>query len=397
MDENKLEQLLINLKRQPLNEENLLDLPKEEKALILLAAQLKAIPVFNPPRAETRRKYTAVAETAPFWQNTIFSLRFAVGAAVFFLVLIGTGLGYSTANSLPGQKLFGLKKSAEQFRVKFASSNMKKAYLQVQIAKKRVAEAQKIIASDSRNLDSKTQIIALKELSEATEQAEMGVGTLSPQIIREGSEPLLASLEDIGTKERNLVSVLETKETTADGREDVIALSLKNQFKISEIKQSVEVATAEEAIASLSLSQDTVAISGQVTQIGDSKITVEKTTFILDEKTLITDQDSKKLQLSSLKPKSKVAVSGKKTEKALIALKITFLSGPETNQQTQEESKGEVKGAADNQEGALNSTAAETILNSPVLPNQPTTEPKQENPNSAAGTFIIEDPNPHVP
>lgn len=387
MDESRLEQLLMRIKNTPLETDELLNLSKEEQEMLLLMAELKSIPVLNPPKAALRRKYALQAVKTPAFKTFIFSFRLALTMAIVVML----SLAYSAVKSLPGEKLFAIKKTAEQLRVKFAASDIQKAYLQVQIAKKRVDEAQKI-AAQGDNKDPKLELAALKELSHATELAARQVGTLPPKSIRESPNTLLASLEDVSQKEKDLVSSLTPAEDGNGGTEDVIALSLKNQSKVSAIKQSVEIAVAEEAIASLSSAPDTVVVSGQITQIAKNKITVEKTVFALNDQSVIVDASGHELKPSELKLGSKVAASGKKVENVLVALKITVLETAETSEPTQSsnEPEGEVKG-----ENAVkpNSTTPASILK-PALNESPQEEESQINPNTATGSFIMEDPSP---
>lgn len=392
MDAEKLEQLLTQ--NLPLETDALSNLSKQEQEILLLMAELKSIPVLNPPKAALRRKYALQAVKQPILKTFIFSFRLALTAAIVAMVSATGGLAYSAVKSLPGEKLFAIKKTAEQLRVKFATSDIQKAYLQVQIAKKRVEEAEKIVAQ-KENKDPKLELAALKELSFATELAAKQVGTLPPKTIKESPNALLASLEDVSQKEKNLVSSLTPAEDGNGGAEDVIALSLKNQSKVSAIKQSVEIAVAEEAVASLSSAPDTtVVVSGQITQIAKNKLTVEKTVFVLNEQSAIADSSGHKLKPGELKLENKVAASGKKVENVLVALKITVLETAETSKPTQSsnEPEGEVKG-----ENAVkpkpNSTTPASILK-PAANEPKQEEESQINPNTATGSFIMEDPKP---
>lgn len=397
LDENQLEQLLSRLKSAPLEQGSFSDLSETEKEILLLAAELKSIPILNPPQAAMRRKYAQKTVEFPVWK-TFISFKLAWALAAFALIITTGGISYGVANALPGQKLFGLKKTAEQFRVKFAGSDIDRAYLQVQIAKKRVNEAEQLASEANQNPEQ--QLAAIKELSHATELAAKEVEGLSPKSIKESSRPLLASLEAVSQKEQDLISTLAVNEKTKDGKEDVIALSLKNQIKVSAIKQSVEVATAEEAIATLSSGPDGVVISGQITQILADKLMVEKTAFVMDDETQILGFNGTELKPNDLKLQTKVAVSGKKTGGVLIALKITVLetASDDAQKQPADQPKGEVRG--DNTEKIdLNSTTPAGILR-PIINNGESETQAQSltNPNAATGNFIIEDPKPqYVP
>ena len=390
MDAEKLENLIQGLKRNPLEKEALLEFPEQQQEAVLLAVALKSIPIINPPRAVQRRKYEAQTEAMPaFAFSSLFHFRFIASTAVVVFMVLGGGFAYVTFHSLPGQTLFSVKKSAEQFRVKFASNDIQRAYLQVQIAKKRVAEAEKLAASD--NNDPELALAALKEVTQATETASKEVKTLTAKDIKASEDPLLAALEDVSKKEKDLVAGITPDNQTQD-QQDVIALSLRNQTRVSEIKQAVETATAEEAITSLSSGLGTVVVSGQITQVNKNSFTIEKTQFIFGEKTEVVSQDGEKLPFESLKIEAKAAATGKKTDGKLIALKLTVFDVPQ-KEGTAEEAAGEVKGEATEADKPT-STTPDTILK-PILDEAPVGgEAAEANPNSATGGYIIEDPNP---
>ena len=397
-EENSLEQLLAQIKSTPLDKDLLLGLTQTEKDIVFLASELKSIPVLIPPQAQMRRKYAATEARIPLtWKHFIFSFKFGGIAAACFLIITTGSIAFSAAGSLPGEKLFSIKKTAEQLRVKFATSDIQKAYLQVQIAKKRVAEAQKVFAVEEKHSPG-SELAALKELSQATELAAKKVETLSPKTIRDSEKALLASLEDVSQKEKDLVSSLAAGNENENGKEDVIALSLKNQIRISEIKQSVVAASTEETVANLSNDLSEVLISGQIPQIGNSSVTVEKTVFITDEKTVFASQNGKPLSQALLKLEAKVAVTGKKIpasakatadgENKLMAIKITVFEESINKNEDSEEVKDETTEADD-----LNSSTPSSILK-PLLKDEGSADQSSENPNQASGNVIFENPFP---
>lgn len=403
MDPETLEQFIaqVNNSLPELKKNPFSNLSKEQQEMLLLLLELKRIPVLNPPNAVSRHKYALAGIKKPAWRFFIRRFRFSLAATCVLLII--SGLTYSVVTSLPGQRLFVLKKNAEQLRVKFALSDTQKAYLQLQIAKRRIAEAQKItnqMAPDNSGL----KLAALKEVSHATEIAAQQMETLSPKTIQTAPQPLLASLQDVGQKEKELVSELSKNQEIQNGKEeDVIALSLKSQNKLSVIRQAVEVAVAEEALTSLSAAApDSVVISGTITELAKNQLTVEKTVFLTGEQTVIADAGGKELTLENLKKGIIVAVSGKKDNNTLTALKITLLketSKTDTSTITANSSattdsptRPQVTG---NQSNLSNSTTPDSLLE-PKNESE-TAEPEDEkpsNPNAASGNFIIESPLP---
>ena len=382
MHADTLEELLKQASKHSLEKEMLLGLEKNDQDLLLLAAELKTIPVIAPPVAIMRKKYAEQKTGVPFFRNSFWvSYKFTTVLAGLVLMLLG-GFSYTTANSLPGQKLFSVKKSAEQFRIKFASGDAQRAYLQVQIAKKRVNEAEKLVALG--NSDPELALVALKEVAQATETASKEVETLTPKDIKNSENPLLSALEDVSRKEKNLVSNISSSEETQN-KQDVIAMSLKNQSRISEIIQAVETATAEEAITTLTANPNTVLVSGQITLVGKDSVTVEKTLFLLGLNTEILSQAGEKLTINELKAKAKAAVSGKKLDNKLIAEKITVFDTEIL------EPEAEVKG--ETTASSTTSTTTESIIQ-PQTPVSDGEKTQETNPNQAVGSFIYEDPSP---
>ena len=221
----KLEEILRQLKNQPLENGTLLGLPEEDREIAVLAAELQSIPLLNAPHAKIRRKYALASEPIPLWKNLVFSFRYSIGIAILLCVMFTSGIAYSTAGSLPGEKTFGLKKSAEQFRVKFALNGAQRAYLQLQIAKKRLNEAQQIV----QNQNSEAAFWLFLKYPKPQKLPQMKSKPFRPKSIKESSRPLLSSLEDVGKQEKDLVFQLSQNGSAQEGKEDVIALSLKTR------------------------------------------------------------------------------------------------------------------------------------------------------------------------
>ncbi len=383
MDDRQLEQLITAVKKGSLNELGILSMSSEEKEWAQILKSLSSIRAATPALAASRRKYLAQKPSVGFGWNLEFLKVFNFIPAVAIcagLLLVG-GFTYATANSLPGQKLFEIKKSAEQFRVKFAGDKIQRAYLQVQIAKKRVAEAQKLASLPGDNTGQK--LAAIKEVSKATQQAAEEVNTLSRESITSANPELLNSLEEVGKKEQALISDIAQNDDT----KDVIALSLKNQTRISEIKQSVEITTAEAALTNLLGSEDSVTLSGQITKIEKDGLQVEKTSFAVNASTTLISADGKNLNFSELKIGEKVAVTGKKSGTKIIALKLSALGRTE-------DPAPAATSSPESQKQPDTTTSPESLLKPAPKIRDELQEESKINPNNAVGGFIIEDPLP---
>jgi hypothetical protein len=360
----------------------LLGLPETEQNLLKLVAELRSIPIAVAPLARQQHKFSTHLTSKTFTHGfSWFTFnKFSLTAFSVIMFISFGSLFYKTSTALPGEKLFGIKKSAEQFRVKFATTDIQKAYLKVQIAKKRVAEAEKL--AQMGNSNPQLEFAIIKELSLATNSAVKEVENLPAKSLNSEKKPIVESLADVSQKEQTLISNLGTNSNP--DLHDVITQSLINQTKVSAIKQSVAIATAEEAIASLSKTNGLIAISGEITQIHKNTINVEKTAFVITDATEITTPTGEPILFTDLKLTDQIAISGKKEKEDILATKI-ILADPKPL-------TGKVKGESTGQIEPDNTTTPKTLLT-------PSTEPSAQlpeniDPNSASVNFIFEDPKP---
>lgn len=384
MDENRLEQLITQAKKGSFKNDHTLDADSPEKELLVILSELGSMPASTPPLPQIRRKYLSHKTAWSWHKNFVFikTFNFIPALAIFAGLLLAGGFTYATANSLPGQKLFEIKKSAEQFRVKFTGDKIQRAYLQVQIAKKRVSEAQHLASLPGDNLN--RTLAAIKEASKATEMAAEEVNTLPRDSISSANPELINSLEEVGKKEQALVSDIAEK----DAAKDVIALSLKNQTRISEIKQSVEITTAEEALATLLGPEDSVTLSGQITKIEKGSLQVEKTAFEVNASTTLVSAEGVSLVLSDLKPGEKVAVTGKKLGNKIVALKLSAIG------HTEDSTPAAASSSPESAKLPENTSTPDTLLKHQEPAREESEEEPKNDPNNAVGGFIIEDPLP---
>jgi hypothetical protein len=375
-----LENLIAKIHKAPLETEMLLGLSETDKHILQLTAELQSIPIATVPVANKKHKFASLnlSAHAHSWSDWLAINKFSLTAFTLLMFVSLSGLFYKTTTALPGQKLFTLKKSAEQFRVKFATTDIQKAYLKVQIAKKRVAEAEKLAQMGNNN--PQLELAVMKEISLATNSAVKEIENLPAKSLNSEKKPIIESLADVSEKEQTLISGLTNASKDID---DVITQSLINQTKVSEIKQSVAIATAEEAIASLSKTNGLIAISGEITKLQKNKLNVEKTEFIITDTTEIIDNHGKSLLFSQLSLKNQIAISGKKEKDEIFATKIILAN---SNVET-----GEVKGENTGSTSIDNTTTPKTILK---LESETTYEPPLVDPNSASVNFIFEDPKP---
>ena len=356
------------------------DYKTELEPLLDISASLLLMPKNAAPEPAMRRKYIA-APAKRVWLAWVHVSKFAgVSMSLMLLISAFTVAGYSAL-----QSLFAVKKSAEQLQLLLASSQDKKADLQIAIAQKRLDEAQAIFSDPNSGADQKNA--ALNELASQTTTAVAQVDSAAksdPQAAT--NNPLLSSLDNITKQQQALLSDIKPQDSTVtDAAQSALKELDKNTEKISEIKQSVAVADSGQALASLTSDPNAVGVMGTISQLGKNQITVEKTAFTVNDQTVIKNSAGDTAAFSSLSLKMKVNISGTQGQKDILATQIIIL--------TDDDSSGLVQGAA------TTTTTTAVSLKKPDTKDDSsgtTTTPTTPiiDPNAATGSFILEDPAP---
>lgn len=371
MSPDELENFINSHKEKALKHKDSFSYSHNSKNVSSLISLLSLMPKNKPSSPILRQKYLTLITTKNNLNFfNIFQTHYVWSGVLAFSILLIASFSVFTAQSLPGQTLFNVKKSAEQFRIKFATNNIQKAYLQVELAKKRVKEAEKVF---NENSSPELQIVAFNEISKATEQATKQIETIKSIDKSELGKTLISSLEDLSKKEENLAESLP--ENSPD---DVIAFSLKNRQRVSELKQAVSISSAESALTNLTESPDLIFISGKISNISNNSISVEKTIFSISKNTAIIDSENNQIQIDQIKIGDNVVINGEKNAEEIIAVKIVI------NFLKQNSNEG-VKGA-----NTLNSTTPPSLIEEEVDPKNNT----QQDSNQVKGNYIFEDPNP---
>ncbi len=366
-------------------EEALLKWPEEEKNLkpLLESAELiMNLPKTEAPEPAMQRKY-ALSPSKTSWYSWMHLSRLTgIIVAVFFLLIILGGTGYATLKSLPGQKLFAIKKSGEKIRLILAQSPEAKANLRIAITRQRLNEAEKIFKGDHNNPKIENAILA--ELIKETKKSLEAVNQVAKKNRLNGKAyPIISSLEDLTNKQVALIKEVKPESKIAKATEE-------NSNKLSKIKELIVAATQERSLTELGPGTNTVVISGEISSITKTKITVEKTVFELTEKTQIKDYQGNIIPSENLLEKNKVNILGTKIQGKLIAQRIIVFA------KEKKEAVGEVKGIETG--NTETSTTPETL----IIPETETSKipkdikPEDIKPNDIQGTFIIEDPKPQT-
>ncbi len=386
--ENILDEAITKLQKGFSKKEAFSACPKNQTELaemLEISEILTSIPKSPAPKPAMRRKYALSASPVSFfgWLHVHKFVSITTPIVVFILLLAGTT--YAAMSSVPGQKLFTLKKSSEQLRLKFASSPEAKVNLQVAIAKQRMQEVEKILQNPQRNPE--TEQVALNELVTTTQNTLEAVNNAAKnKTLSKESYPLVSSLENLTKQQTALVKEIRPESKIAQTTKE-------NENKLSEIKQLIVAAGQEQTLTQLEPGPNTVVISGKIDAVTETNVTVEKTTFSLTKNTIIKNSEEESLTSKDLVAEQQVNILGTKDEGRLIAQRIIIF---------EKEEQGEVKGEQD--EKAENTTTPETIIKKTEDTGSTTkesaiptiNEPEIINPNDIKGIFILEDPKPQT-
>ena len=391
---NQAEQLdqAINQLRQGQTADRLIlamaaDEQKSLAPLLKLSQSLKTLPKLPAPTPLMQHRYAEVKLKSLWFAWIHVSKIAAASTAVMLLVSTLAVTGYAAYNSAPGQTLFAVKKSAEKLQLVLAYNQDQKASLQVEIAKKRLDEAQKIFSNPQSNLAQEKA--ALNELADQTRDAVAVVTTVTQNSPKSAANhPLLNSLDDINKQQQTLVNEIKPDNQIKTAASGALAALKETSDKLTEIKQAVSVASNEQTLAALKADPNSVAVLGQINVVEKNKLTVEKTVFILTSNTVIKNEEGKILSSADLNLKTKVNIFGIKKDEQIEAKEITISSPALTN-------TPEVKSASTTTATAENKTATNTqeSLNGKKYPSD-IAEPDAVNPAQAIGSFIYEDPRP---
>ena len=358
----------------------------ELNPLLDISAALLSVPKNIVPTPLMRRKYAA-AKAKTVWLAWLHISRFAaVSASAMLLVSAFAVTGYEASKSTPGNVLFTLKQGEENLRVVLASSQNQKASLQVAIAEQRLNDARQVFSNPASNQQEKTAALAALSYQTTTAIAQVNtVAEANPK--SDVNHPLLSSLDNITKEQQTLLSQIKPDPQIKIAANTALAALNTNAEKISQIKQTIAVSdSGQNGLTSLAADPNSVTVFGGITAVSNAKITVEQTTFNIGSQTVISDDSGKNLSINDLSQGEKVNVVGIKSDQNLVARQILL-----TNIQPAP-GQPEVKSAATGSAVTIKKTVGENSSTSSAS----NTATPQTDPNTAAGLFIFEDPNPQL-
>ncbi len=284
--------------------------------LLSVAKQACDLPKLPYPSPIKRRLYLDVPQQNISIFRFFYFIRRAYPIALVLVLTTFTGTVSAAMQSLPGDKLFPVKKAFQSAEIKLAQNPERKAKLELNLAEQRLEEVQTVIA---RTENAEVQVQALGELSKQTEVALEKIKAIAGSDGVASNPDLVTKAEEITEKNKKLIAVANPKAVGA-ANEKAIA----HDNTIASIKQII--ATAQEAVAA-SLSTSKISITSTIDGIKSKSLLVEKNTFEVNEdETIILDDKGKKIVLADLNLNDTISIEGEIKDKSTVARKITLIS-----------------------------------------------------------------------
>ncbi len=340
------------------------DYQQELVSLLSVAQMGMSVPKLVPPTPYKAYKFanvTASPFTRIFEMLSFFRLA-AVPISLVLALLGGSAIVSATANSLPGDKLYSLKRASENVQLTLTQDQDKVANLHVELMQKRLDEVKK--AADTGNAESET--LAIAELKSQTEKTFAQAGPIATaNAISNKDSSLLDNLVAVNKEQKTVLTELSQGEDSEDTKSlayNALADSKKNDQTLAKIIATVNDQT-------LADSPNKISVTGNVTLTSVNRIIIEKNAFNINDKTVITNSDGTAVTDNKLITGRATVIGMHMTDGTLLAKQITLLP-----------TDGTVKG---------------DIITKPIIITEPK-EPPVVDPNppvdqtKVQGSFIIE-------
>ncbi|MDB4940389.1 MAG: hypothetical protein JWO40_814 [Candidatus Doudnabacteria bacterium] len=327
----------------------------ELTAMLQIIALVSSLPRKEVPAANHRRLYLKHT-TQTSRVGTFFRTFKMVPTALATLVLIVIATASGAHASLPGDKLFVIKKTYESLQVKLATNPEKRADLQLQIASQRFEDAQKVLAKDNNDEDKK---VAIAELNQQTAVALSDIKDTAVSISKQ-NPGLVQQAENLTKSQTNLMAKVDPK--LADSV--VLKTTQQSTAAIQNIKKIIAAANEESGAAIAP--NPKISTTGTISQIKDNTVSIAKNLFITDDKTSVTDETGATIKVSDLKVNDSVTVEAAIDHDKNMAQTITVITRAKvekTDKPATKESKTETK--ATEPKNTNNDNSTEVILPDP--------------------------------
>ncbi|MDQ3018361.1 MAG: DUF5667 domain-containing protein [bacterium] len=290
---------------------------KDEVLDLLSVAQITAqIPKLRAPIPHKQYRFTEI-RTLPYRFAEIFQfMRIAVIPLSLIMALFGGKLMVqATENSLPGDRLYSLKRAGEEARLNLTFSPDKTATIHVELAQRRLNEVKKAI--DNKDIEQGNAAIA--ELQAQTEKTFATVPQVAAvNAVSKNDSTLLHTLVAINKEQKSLLNIIEDSNQENTVAKTALDSTKENDKKIAQLIATVN----EQTLVDL---PNKISITGLLSFSKDNKITVEKNTFVINDETTINNIDGTLIETIP-EGEVRVTVIGSKSDSGLVAKQIQIIA-----------------------------------------------------------------------
>jgi hypothetical protein len=344
------------------------DYQEELDGLLSVAQMGVNIPKLVPPTPYKAHRFASIPHPANRFFEMLSLFRVAaVPISLVIALLGGSAVVSATENSLPGDTFYSLKRATEQVRLSITKDQNKVATIHVELMQKRLDEVKKA----AENGNDATETLAIAELKSQTEKTFAQAGPVATaNAITNQDSSLLNNLVAVNKEQKDVLAELSLV-GDSDSAKTIATSALADSKKNDQALAKIIATVNDQVLADL---PNKVSVTGSVTLI-NNKITVEKNTFTINDKTVINNPDGTTATEMKLITGRATVIGTKLSDGTLIAKQIQILSSDD----------GAVKG--------------EVIVTQPPVVKPPVTtdplEPAEEpiptiDPTKAQGSFITE-------
>ncbi len=355
------------------------DYQQELIGLLFVAQMGMNIPKLQVPAPYKAYRFADQVAASKGFTEWLSYFRVAVIPIALVVVLIGGRTAVNaTENSLPGEKLYTLKRATEKARLSLTRDQDKVASLHVEFMQNRINEVKQ--AADEGNAESETLAIAELKTQTETTFAEAGPIATANAITKQDST-LLENLVAINKQQKDVLA--ELSENNDSDSAKMIATTALEDNKKNDVTLAKIIATVnDQSLADL---PNKVSATGDISFYNGASITVEKNIFTINDHTTFTGIDGTDIAPADIASKTitgRVTVMGTRSENGvLVAKQILLLASDVIGGQS-----GEVKG----------DVIVKPITKPVVKPSKEPIEPEPTpindltTPTKATGSFITE-------
>lgn len=273
------------------------------------AKRLSEIGTNTVPQPIRRRLYANIEEDSVLPSKIISYLKsikisYAVTAAVLFIAISGTV--QAAMSSIPGGKLFFIKKNIELAQIKLTRNPEKRAEMQLTFAIDTLNGAKQAV---QQNDPQQTQA-AVSEVNQQTAAALNNVKSIaSTAAVQDPS--IINNAEKLANESSNLVAKVDPS-----AKQSI-------QQNLQAIKNIVSAATNEQDNASIPTEK--IDITGTIKSVNQNSLSIDSNTFQINSDTKIQDQGNNNISQGDLKAGEFIKLQGHTKDSKNIAENITIL------------------------------------------------------------------------